>query len=147
MRLIYTITAMLLLSGIDINAQENNKNPKGKAIVQVFTNFHSGFGARNDDRGFDLDRSYLGYEYSFNKGLTIKGVIDIGQSSDINDYQRIAYIKNALISWEHNRLTLNAGLIATTQASYQKNFWGYRYIYRTFQDEYGFGSRCHHCKR
>ncbi|MBR3941116.1 MAG: hypothetical protein IKJ71_03020 [Bacteroidaceae bacterium] len=140
MRLIYAITAMLLLSGIDINAQEKNKNPKGKAIVQVFTNFHSGFGARNDDRGFDLDRSYLGYEYTLGRGLSLKGVMDVGQSSDVNDYQRIAYIKNALISWEHNRLTLNAGLIATTQASYQENFWGYRYIYRTFQDEYGFGS-------
>ena len=140
MRLIYTITTILLLSGININAQESNNNPKGKAIVQIFTNFHSGFGARNDDRGFDLDRSYLGYEYTFNKGLTIKGVMDIGQSNDINDYQRIAYIKNALISWEHNRLTLNAGLIATTQAGYQEKFWGYRYIYKSFQDQYGFGS-------
>jgi len=66
---------------------------KGKAIVQVFGNFHKGFGAENDNRGFELDRSYLGYEYKLGSGLSVKGVLDIGKSSDVSDYQRIAYIK------------------------------------------------------
>ncbi len=124
-----------------LQAQEaEREEPKGKAIVQVFGNFHTGFGAENDDRGFELDRSYLGYEYDLGKGLSVKGVMDIGKSSDVDDYQRIAYIKNALVQWKKGDLTLNGGLISTTQFNFQEKFWGYRYIMKSFQDEYKFGS-------
>ena len=56
-----------LLACIGIHAQAQDvitEEPKGKAIVQVFGNFHTGFGAENDDRGFELERSYFGYEYT-----------------------------------------------------------------------------------
>ena len=101
-------------------AQEST-SPKGKAIIQVFGNFHSGFGQQNDDRGFELDRSYLGYQYDLGKGLQVKGVMDIGQSDDVNDYHRIAYIKNAQISWKTGKLTLTGGLISTIQFNMQEN--------------------------
>lgn len=141
MRTIYIITAAMLLATVtDSNAQEKDHGPKGKAIVQIYTNFHSGFGAVNDDRGFALDRSYIGYEYDLKRGIRIKGVLDIGQSSDVGDYQRIAYIKNAFIGWNWKKLALSGGLIPTTQFGYQEKFWGYRYVYRSFQDIYGFGS-------
>ncbi len=132
-----------ILASISIctQAQDVKTNePKGKAIVQVMGNFHTGFGAENDDRGFELDRSYLGYEYNFGKGLSVKAVMDIGKSSDVSDYQRIAYIKNAMVSWKKGGLTLNGGLISTTQFNFQEKFWGYRYIMKSFQDEYKFGS-------
>lgn len=122
------------------SAQEKSETPKGKAIVQVFGNFHTGFGAENDDRGFELDRSYLGYQYDLGKGLSVKGVMDVGQSKNVDDYHRIAYIKNALITWKTGRLTLNGGLISTTQFNMQEKFWGYRYIMKSFQDQYKFGS-------
>lgn len=132
-----------VLACIGISAQAQNvqtEEPKGKAIVQVFGNFHTGFGAENNDRGFELDRSYLGYEYNFGNGLSAKAVMDIGKSSDVSDYQRIAYIKNAMVSWKKGGLTLNGGLISTTQFNFQEKFWGYRYIMKSFQDEYKFGS-------
>ena len=139
-------TKMILagvLACIGIGAQAQNaktEEPKGKAIVQVFGNFHTGFGADNDDRGFELERSYLGYEYNFGKGLSVKGVMDIGKSSDVSDYQRIAYIKNAQVQWKSGNLTLSGGLISTTQFNFLEKFWGYRYIMKSFQDEYKFGS-------
>ena len=127
--------------GISTNAQDiKTEEPKGKAIVQVFGNFHTGFGADNDNRGFELERSYLGYEYNLGKGLSIKGVMDVGRSNQVDDYHRIAYIKNAMISWKRGNLTLNGGLIPTTQFNFQEKFWGYRYIMKSFQDEYKFGS-------
>ena len=132
--------ALLLLGSTGTYAQTTGNEPKGKAIVQIFTNFHSGFGSVNDDRGFELDRSYLGYEYSFGKGVSVKGVLDIGQSKDIDDYHHFAYIKNALIKWNIGRFTLQGGMIGMTQFSYQEKFWGYRYIYKSFQDQYKFGS-------
>lgn len=135
------LAGLIACIGISANAQEvKTEEPKGKAIVQVFGNFHTGFGADNDNRGFELERSYLGYEYNLGKGLSIKGVMDVGRSNQVDDYHRIAYIKNAMISWKSGNLTLNGGLIPTTQFNFQEKFWGYRYIMKSFQDEYKFGS-------
>ena len=135
------MAGLLACMGITAQAQDTKSGePKGKAIVQVFGNFHTGFGAENDDRGFELDRSYLGYEYKLGNGLSVKGVMDIGKSSDVSDYQRIAYIKNAMVSWKTGNLTLNGGLISTTQFNFQEKFWGYRYIMKSFQDQYKFGN-------
>ncbi|NDO60369.1 hypothetical protein [Bacteroides caecimuris] len=137
----FIMAGLLASIGIATQAQDTKtEEPKGKSIVQVFGNFHTGLGAENDDRGFELERSYLGYEYKLGNGLSVKGVMDIGKSSDVSDYQRIAYIKNAMVSWETGNLTLNGGLISTTQFNFQEKFWGYRYIMKSFQDEYKFGS-------
>ena len=134
------IIAAILLLFASMGSTAQTTEPKGTAIVQIFTNFHSGFGVVNDDRGFELDRSYLGYEYSFGKGVSVKGVLDIGQSSSVNDYNHIAYIKNALVKWNIGNFTLQGGMIGMTQFNYQEMFWGYRYIYKSFQDQYQFGS-------
>ncbi|MBO5264205.1 MAG: hypothetical protein J6B18_08125 [Bacteroidaceae bacterium] len=135
------LAGLLACIGIGAQAQDvKNTEPKGKAIVQVFGNFHTGFGAENDDRGFELERSYMGYEYNLGKGLSVKGVMDVGKSSDVDDYHRIAYVKNAMVQWKNGNLTLNGGLISTTQFNFQEKFWGYRYVMKSFQDEYKFGS-------
>ncbi len=141
MRTKVILTGLLTCIGIAAWAQDAKAEElKGKAIIQVFSNFHSGFGASNNDRGFELERSYLGYEYKLADGLSVKGVMDIGKSGDVSDYHRIAYVKNAMVSWKKGRLTLNGGLIPTTQFNVQEKFWGYRYILKSFQDQYKFGS-------
>ena len=141
MIMVFIMAGLLACIGITAQAQDTKtEEPKGKAIVQVFGNFHTGFGAENDDRGFELERSYLGYEYKLGNGLSVKGIMDIGKSSDVSDYQRIAYIKNAMVSWKTGNLTLNGGLISTTQFNFQEKFWGYRYIMKSFQDQYKFGN-------
>ena len=141
MKMKFIVAGLLACIGIGVQAQNvKSEEPKGKAIVQMFGNFHTGFGEKNDDRGFDLERSYLGYEYKLGNGLSVKGVMDIGRSSDVSDYQRIAYIKNAMVSWKKGDLTLSGGLISTTQFNFQEKFWGYRYIMKSFQDQYKFGN-------
>ncbi len=134
-------TGILACIGMSAQAQNSKvEEPKGKAIVQVFGNFHTGFGNENDNRGFELERTYLGYEYNLGKGLTVKGVMDIGKSSDVSDYQRIAYIKNAMVQWKTGNLTLSGGLISTTQFNFQEKICGDRYIMKSFQDQYKFGN-------
>ena len=126
---------------IGAQAQDSKvEEPKGKAIVQVFGNFSTGFGAENSNRGFELERSYLGYEYKLRNGLSVKSVLDMGKSSDVSDNNRLVYVKNAMISWKKGGMTLNGGLISTTQFNFQEKFWGYRYIMKDFQDLYKFGS-------
>lgn len=136
------LAGILACTGFTANAQseQSSEEINGKAIIQVFTNFHNGFFSHNDDRGFELERSYLGYECKIGKELSIKGVADFGKSSAVDDYQRIAYIKNAMVKWHRNKLTLSGGLISTTQFGFQEKFWGYRYVRKSFQDEYKFGS-------
>ena len=136
----WVLAAFLMCTSLAVSAQKSADEPKGKAIIQVFGNFHSGFGHASDNRGFELDRSYLGYQYDLGEGLQIKGVMDIGQSDDVNDYHRIAYIKNAQISWKTGNWTLTGGLISNTQFNVQEKFWGYRYIMKSFQDLYKFGN-------
>ena len=135
----WILAALLTCLSMNASAQKSEE-PKGKAIVQVFSNFHSGFGHDNDNRGFELDRSYLGYQYDLGKGLQIKGIMDVGQSDDVNDYHRIAYIKNAQITWKTGNFTLNGGMISTIQYNMQEKFWGYRYVMKMSQDVYKFGT-------
>ena len=133
----------LLIASIVFNsaliAQETQTQTNGKPIIQVFGDFYTDFKEDKEELGFELNRAYLGYQYELKKGLSIKAVMDIGESKQVNDYQRIAYIKNAQISWKRNNLTLNAGLISTTQFNEIEKFWGKRYVAKSFQDEYKFG--------
>jgi two-component system alkaline phosphatase synthesis response regulator PhoP len=134
------LTGLLACICLTSKAQDaKSAEPTGKAIIQMFANFNTGLFEQNDTRAFYLERSYLGYEYDLDDGLSVKGVIDIGKSSDVDDYQRLAYIKNALVSWKTGGLTLTGGLISTTQFNFQEKFWGYRYILKPFQDRYNFG--------
>ena len=137
----FILAGVLACIGLTAQAQEvKQEEPKGKAIVQVFGNLNAGFSSGDVNVGFDLERSYIGYEYKLAQGFSVKGVMDIGKSNDVSDYQRIAYIKNAMLSWKTGNLTLNGGLISTTQFNFQEKFWGYRYIMKSFQDMYKFGS-------
>ena len=109
--------------------------PKGKAIVSVFANYNMTMQNGVSKCGFQLDRTYLGYQYSLGNGLELKAVMDIGKPSSVDDYHYVAYIKNAQVSWKHKGLTLAGGMISTTQFNMQEKFWGYRYIYKSFQDD------------
>lgn len=134
------LAGLIACSAVASAQAQEAKEPKGKAIVQAFANFHTGFGEGRNDRGFELDRSYLGYEYKLGQGLSVKGVLDIGQSSAVNDYHRLAYVKHAEIMWKTGRWVLNGGLISTTMFKPQERQWGYRYLAKSFQDEYKYGS-------
>lgn len=122
------------------NKVAESEEPKGKAIVSVFANFNMAMQNGVSKCGFQLDRSYVGYQYKLGNGLELKAVLDIGKPSSVDDYHYVAYIKNAQVSWKHKGLTLTGGMISTTQFNMQEKFWGYRYIYKSFQDQYKFGS-------
>ena len=121
-------------------AQETPDTPKGEAIVTIFSNLYTGFGHYNDERGFNLERAYLGYRYLLSGNLTLQVIIDAGKSRSVDDHHYLAYIKNAFAQWRYKKLTLTGGMISTTQFNLQEKSWGRRYVLKSFQDEYGFGS-------
>lgn len=139
------ISAISLLTVLSASAQEKNEKSDfkvtGKPIVTVFANYSAGIGNENSKSGFNLERAYLGYDAKVAKNLSAKVVFDIGTSKVAgSDLERLAYVKNAQITWKLDNFTLDFGLIGLQQFNYQEKFWGYRYIYKSFQDEYKFGS-------
>lgn len=130
----------LVLMAAQHTVAQNSEKGQGKVILTTFANMYSGFGEQNDARGFELERAYIGYLYSFNNGLSMQAVADFGRSKEVQDMQRIGFIKNAWVRWQKNGWDLYGGLISTTQFKTQEDFWGKRYVMKSFQDEYKFGS-------
>ena len=81
--------------------KQEDARPKGKAIVSVFANYNMAMQNGESKCGFQLERSFLGYQYSLGNGLELKAVMDIGKPSSVDDYHYVAYIKNAQVSWKH----------------------------------------------
>lgn len=140
--LISVVLAAICLSSFGQQQEEKKKfQIKGQPIVTVFANYHAGIGRANKESGFALDRAYLGYQFSLTEKLSGKVVFDMGSTKvSGSDLERVAYIKNAMLSWKTGNFTLDFGLIGLEQFNVQEKFWGYRYIMKSFQDEYKFGS-------
>lgn len=123
-----------------LSAQEQKIIINGKPIVTLFANYHAGIGSVNDRSGFELDRSYLGYQFNLTPNFGGKVVFDVGPTrTEDAELERIAYVKNAMLSWTPGNFSLDFGLVKTDQYSLQESFWGYRYILKSFDDEYKFG--------
>ncbi|MBR4962467.1 MAG: hypothetical protein IKY54_01025, partial [Muribaculaceae bacterium] len=112
--------------------EKKEKKGEGKFILRSFVNFNSQTQDGVTNVGFQLSRSYIGYEYTFNNGLKLKSIIDFGKPSSLDDYNYVAYIKNALVSWTRNGFTINGGMIQTTQSALQEKIWAKRYIMMVF---------------
>jgi len=149
LRLTIFVTILFQLSLI---AQDNEEikefKPSGKAFAKVFTNAHLTSYDGEINYAFDLTRAYLGYGYKFTKNLSGKLNIDVG-SPDVSigdslegetSLQLTAYLKTAALSYKKRKLGVDFGLIGLKQFKTQETMWGHRYLYKSFQDAYKFGS-------
>lgn len=134
------IMAMLIaLTEINLNAQsEEAFTPYGKPLALVFTNVNTSFNKNGNSKAFEITRAYLGYEYFFSKNLYSRVNIDIGDPG-VGKLQMTAYIKNAYLQYKQNNFSARIGMIGVDQYSLQEKQWGYRYVYKSFQDAYNFG--------
>ncbi|MBR5783702.1 MAG: hypothetical protein IKY43_00875 [Bacteroidales bacterium] len=123
------------------NARGNQEGKHGSPIISIFTNYHTGIGVDRERGGFELERSYLGYQYQLGKGLSVKAVMDVGTpKATKGDYDRLAYIKYAQITWKKDNFTLQSGLIPTLLFGVQEKFWNHRYVMQSFMGRCKFGS-------
>lgn len=117
--------------------------PNGKPIIRVFSNAHSTFtGAvgtteATNASAFEVTRVYLGYEHHFNQDFTGTVIYDVANPG-VGGLQMTAFLKNAFLNYKHKNLSVNFGMMPTTQFKVQEDFWGNRYIEKVFQDKYGF---------
>lgn len=113
--------------------------PHGKPIIRVFSNFHSTFVDGESNSAFEVTRVYLGYEHSFSENFSGTVIFDVADPA-VGKLQMTAFVKNAFLNYKYENLSVDFGMIPTTQFKVQENFWGYRYLAKVFQDEYGFAS-------
>lgn len=114
--------------------------PTGKAHFKVFWNYHSDLTEdATKTSAFELKRSYLGYKYSFSDKISAKITFDVGDNPEGSAYT--AFLKVAQLDWKvANGVKLSMGLIGLKQHNDQEKFWGYRYLFKSFQDQYGFST-------
>ncbi|MDP2338323.1 MAG: hypothetical protein Q8N05_18110 [Bacteroidota bacterium] len=133
------LTTMLVLCITILGMSQEPKEafkPNGKPIIRVFSNFHSTFSDGSSLSAFEITRVYLGYEHHFSKEFSGTVVYDVANPG-VGKLQMTAFVKNAFLNYEHNNLSVDFGIIPTTQFKVQESFWGYRYLEKVFQDEYG----------
>lgn len=58
-------------------------------------------------------------------------------SDDNGNTKFNGYLKNAQVDWRGYGFFVSAGLVNLKQFSEQESFWGHRYVFKSFQEEYG----------
>jgi hypothetical protein len=120
-------------------ATEEAFKPSGKPEVRLFTNFNSAFRDGDVSNKFEITRAYFGYSYSFSKTISGRVTFDIGNPGGGSKNPFVGMLKFAYVQYQKNNLTANLGMIGSNQFEVQERLWGYRYIYKSLQDEHGFG--------
>lgn len=133
------IAAWLISIHSGLYAQEPDQ---GRVSGKIYSNFYLGTDHGELATAMEITRAYFGFERRLGDYFSAEVKLDIGSPDDISEYSRLrryAYFKNAGITFEYDRFTAWAGLFDMLQFKTQEKTWGYRYLYRSFMDEYRFG--------
>jgi hypothetical protein len=132
---------LISITGINTLFSIENDTTKitSKPLFLIYSNFHQGLTENSHESNFDVKRAYLGYDFNLNNGFYGFIKIDIGTPDDDSQYsliRRDAYLRNVGITYKKNHFKINFGIIDNQQHKTQEKFWGKRYIYKSFLDEY-----------
>lgn len=136
-KFLFSFLAFILL--LNVNAQDVF-HPTGKVQGKIYFNYHLSLNnSTTQASAFEIKRAYFGYNYAFSKNLSTSITLDVGKNSSGSAYTY--YLKKASLDWKlASSLKLSIGLIGMQEFNNQESFWGYRYVYKSFMDEHGFGS-------
>ncbi len=134
----FPASALILISGMSL-AQDEFK-PSGSPFAKIYFNYHADLSG--DGTGFEIQRAYFGYKYNMSEAFSGHITLDVGSPEvNINDsvtvgtsLEMTAYLKTAAVAYSQGNLKVEAGLIGLQQFKLQENYWGRRYIYKSFQD-------------
>jgi len=135
----FTLALLLVVCAATLTAQ-NEFKPGGSGIGTVFFNYRYDLSKDVDKKSsFNLERAYLGYKYDFTQTISGKVIFDVSYDPTVKSFT--AFAKNAYLDWAINpKVKLSVGLIPIKHFELQEKVWGYRYIMKTFTDEYGMGT-------
>jgi len=133
------LSALLLTISLFSQSIEEEFKPSGEVQFKVFWNYHYEF-SQNATRksAFEINRSYFGYAYDFSKNISAKITFDVGSDIGFSEYSIL--LKTAQLDWKvAEGVKLSMGMIGMRQFNDQEDFWNYRYIFKSFQDEHRYG--------
>ena len=138
----FTLQIILILiatSNCLITSGQDKKEftPNGKPFALIYTDVASTLNKDGNSKSFNIKRAYLGYEYFFSDKLSSKVNLDVADPG-VGKLQMTAYVKNAYLMYKTKNFSARFGMIGVNQFNIQEKQWGYRYIYKSFQDEYNF---------
>ncbi len=134
------LSIILMISLLSIvNAQTEEKESFGKPFINIFSNFHTDFSDGESASLFQVTRAYFGYEYQFNQNFSGKLTLDVGNPG-AGKLQQTAYLKNAYLKYQEDGFSVSFGLLGLLQFKTQEKNWGYRYVFKSFQDEHKYNS-------
>lgn len=127
---------ILALYSFDIIAQSDSSfTPHGKPFALIFSDVNYTSNKEGNSKAFELTRAFLGYEYSFSRNISSKINIDLADPG-VGELKMTAVIRNAFVQYKNNKFSARFGMIDVDQFILQQAQWGYRYIYKSFQDAY-----------
>ena len=113
---------------------------KVEPVVVLFTDVHQGLTEGNQDFGMRIRRAYLGAEIE-KDSWSAKVVFDSRPWGGLETpYGALGCLKNAYVGWANDRTSVRAGIVGRNLFKYQEKFWGYRYLFKSLQDEYSYSS-------
>ncbi|MGC9150651.1 MAG: hypothetical protein ACP5F6_02660 [Microbacter sp.] len=129
-----------LLSAQTTGTPTDAFKPSGKPIVTIFTDFTSTTSNGKTNNAFELSRAYFGYGYHFSRNFYGKIVLDVANAPAVTTSSFTALLKNAFLEYANPMVSVDFGMICTSQFSLQEAVWGKRFLAKTLQDQYGFSS-------
>jgi len=143
MKRVYIISLLTLAAAISASGQEQAEEPgfkpSGSPFAKIYTDAHTQVSESKNETAFEITRAYLGYEHEFSRHFSAKINLDVGDPES-GKLQHTAFLKNAYMEFSDNNFSTCFGMISTIQFKLQEKIWGHRYILKSFQDEYKFGS-------
>ena len=134
-------STLLLCFCVSVYAQNReDSTPRGKVNGKVFFNYHYDVSKGSEKESqFEIKRSYLGYDYRISDDFRASITLDVGKNEGGSDYS--AFLKKAQLDWRvHENINITFGMIGNIQFKEQERFWGYRYLLKSYADQYAFGS-------
>jgi hypothetical protein len=143
-----------------VTAQTNTADfkPSGNIIIQVFGYSKTDLNTTTGNLAFGIGRAHFGYSYKFSPQISATLIVDAaGRTTSLGTNYVIdangnqlsvtntgregsfytAFLKFAYIQWKVNDWArFQIGGILQNHYITQEKFWGYRYLYETFQDRY-----------
>jgi hypothetical protein len=132
---------MLILSICSLNASaqaDSSFTRHGQPFILIFSDMNYSFNEQGNSKAIELTRAFLGYEYFFSKKISTKINIDLADPG-VGELKMTAVIRNAFVQYKNSKFSARFGMIDVDQFIVQQAQWGYRYIYKSFQDAYKFG--------
>jgi hypothetical protein len=127
--------------------------PSGKPIVTIFSDFTNTTTNSKTNNAFEISRAYFGYGYNFSSDFSAKVIFDVANSATVTvtDPNKSgvtatlpsaysAFLKNAYGEYNHGIVTADLGMVGENMFSLQESMWGKRYLYKSYQDQNGFGN-------